>query len=214
MRASSIRGPHGCSRGSRHSMQRSRRSAARGPASRAASAVPWRCRSSCSVRCSRRPMASRPSSHRRGRSPSRKSGSRRSWTCSVRPSRPRSRPSATTRETITAENVEERAEGAAAQESDISYALVNEPIRMIAGSIPVTEEQLDDVPTVRALLEGRLTYLGIRRLDKQLARGDGTGVNIKGLSGRDAAMASASCGRARPVRRSRRRTRRPTSARP
>jgi HK97 family phage major capsid protein len=47
--------------------------------------------------------------------------------------------------------------------------------------IPVTDEQLEDVPQVQGLINNRLPAMLRRRLDSQLVNGDGTAPNLRGL---------------------------------
>jgi hypothetical protein len=85
-------------------------------------------------------------------------------------------------ETITTPAAAERAEAAAYAEAVISYAETSENVRMIGVSIPITDEQVEDVPSVQALLENRLTMLELRRLDLQLLVGDGVAPNLRGTN--------------------------------
>lgn len=55
------------------------------------------------------------------------------------------------------------------------------PVRTIAEHIPVTEQQLDDVPQIEALIDDELRY-GIRfREEQQVLWGDGTAQNLLGI---------------------------------
>ena len=86
------------------------------------------------------------------------------------------------RETIATSAVAERAEAAQAAEIDISYNEVTSAIRSIAGRLPVSEEQLADEPSARNLINRRLLYLAIRRLDTQVMAGNGTAPNLVGIA--------------------------------
>jgi HK97 family phage major capsid protein len=55
-------------------------------------------------------------------------------------------------------------------------------VRKITTSLPVTDEQLADVPAAEAYLNNRLSYDVRRRLDSQLLEGDGVAPNLKGTS--------------------------------
>lgn len=84
-------------------------------------------------------------------------------------------------ETVTTEAAAERAEGAAYAEADISYAEASSTVRSIGVSLPVTDEQLEDVPGVRGLIDGRLMMFLRRRLDGQVLVGDGIAPNLEGI---------------------------------
>lgn len=75
----------------------------------------------------------------------------------------------------------EVAEGAAKPESALEWTEVTDTVRKIATWVPVTEEQLDDVPGMQSLIENRLSYMVRNRLDSQLLVGDGTAPNISGI---------------------------------
>ncbi|MEZ5790499.1 MAG: phage major capsid protein [Nitratireductor sp.] len=75
----------------------------------------------------------------------------------------------------------EKAEGAILAESTFVLTEKTSPIRKITDSIPVTDEQIEDVAQVQSYLNGRLLY-GIRqRLDSQCLVGDASGANLRGL---------------------------------
>jgi HK97 family phage major capsid protein len=77
-----------------------------------------------------------------------------------------------------------RAEGAAAGESALTFSKVTEPVESIAHWLPVTEEMLDDVPALRAFIDGRLrTGLDLRTED-QVLQGNGTSPNLRGILNR------------------------------
>jgi len=84
-------------------------------------------------------------------------------------------------ETVTTEAAAERAEGAAYAEADISYAEASSTVRSIGVSLPVTDEQLEDVPGIQGLLNGRLSFFLRRRLDGQVLVGNGTAPNLSGI---------------------------------
>src|SRR5207302_6888479 len=54
-------------------------------------------------------------------------------------------------------------------------------VRKIASYLPVTDEQLDDVPQVQSYVDARLSFFVEQRLDGQCVAGDGTGQNLKGF---------------------------------
>ncbi len=84
-------------------------------------------------------------------------------------------------ETTRTQAAAELAEAGTYQEDAFAFTRRPSPVRKIGSEIPVTDEQLDDVPTMQALLNNRLTF-GVRaRLDQQIMVGDGTGSTLTGL---------------------------------
>ncbi|MBA5777468.1 phage major capsid protein [Stappia sp. F7233] len=84
-------------------------------------------------------------------------------------------------ETTRAHAAAEKAEGAAYAESTFVFTEKTSPVVKITDSIPVTDEQLEDVPLMQGYINSRLTF-GIRqRLDGQVLVGDGAGANLRGL---------------------------------
>lgn len=75
----------------------------------------------------------------------------------------------------------ELAEGAAYSESQFAFTEKTSPVQKVGDSIPVTDEQLEDVAMIESYLNGRLMF-GIRqRLDSQCLIGSGAGSNLRGL---------------------------------
>lgn len=75
----------------------------------------------------------------------------------------------------------ETAEGGQYGEAQFQLTEELSPVQKIAQFLPVTDEQLADVPGARDYLNGRLE-LGLKqRLDKQLMQGNGTSPNLTGL---------------------------------
>lgn len=66
-------------------------------------------------------------------------------------------------------------------ESDITFRLVQAPVRNIGTFIPITKQMLDDAPTVASYINGRLTYGVHYRADSQTLIGNGVGQNLSGL---------------------------------
>jgi hypothetical protein len=84
-------------------------------------------------------------------------------------------------ETTRTQAAAELAEDGTYAEDAFVFTRRSSPVRKIGSQIPVTDEQLDDVPGMRALLDNRLTF-GLRaRLDQQILVGDGTGSTLTGL---------------------------------
>jgi hypothetical protein len=75
----------------------------------------------------------------------------------------------------------ERAEGAAYAESQFAFTERTSPVRKITDSLPVTDEQLEDVAQVQSYINGRLTFGLRQRLDGQTLVGDATGANLRGI---------------------------------
>ncbi len=77
-------------------------------------------------------------------------------------------------ETTHTDNSAEAAEGAAAAESALALTEQSQTVEKVATFIPVTEEQLEDVPAAEAYLNNRLTYMVLKRLDGQVLEGTGS----------------------------------------
>lgn len=76
----------------------------------------------------------------------------------------------------------EKAEGAAFAESTFAFTERTSPVRKITDSLPVTDEQLEDVAFMESYINGRLTYGLRQRFDSQSLVGDATGSNLRGLA--------------------------------
>lgn len=75
----------------------------------------------------------------------------------------------------------ERAEGAAYAESTFVLTQRSSTVRSIGDSVPVTDEQLDDVEGAESYLTQRLMFGVRQRLDRQVLIGDGIAPNLTGL---------------------------------
>jgi HK97 family phage major capsid protein len=76
------------------------------------------------------------------------------------------------------------AEGATKPESTLVFEQASDPVQKIAHWIPVTEEALEDVPTIRSIIDARLR-LGLELTEEdQLLNGDGVAPNLLGLMNR------------------------------
>lgn len=84
-----------------------------------------------------------------------------------------------------------KGENDAFDEAGIAYSEATVNIRKLGVYLPVTEEQLEDEPGVRALIDEDLKLMVRQKLDEQVTVGDGTGVNILGLYGQTGALAQA-----------------------
>ena len=75
----------------------------------------------------------------------------------------------------------ERAEGSALAESALAYTETTNPIRSIGTFIPVTEEQLEDVAGIQALIDNDLMLMYALREEAQFLVGDGNAPNLTGF---------------------------------
>lgn len=88
------------------------------------------------------------------------------------------------RETTFTNNAAVRAEGAAAAESVLVFDRVNEPVRSIDNSLPVTQEMAEDGDQILSYINGRL-ILGVELArESEILSGDGTGVHLTGILNR------------------------------
>jgi HK97 family phage major capsid protein len=84
-------------------------------------------------------------------------------------------------ETTRTHSAAETTEGAAYPESAFVLTQRSSTVRKIADSIPVTDEQLEDVAMVESYVEGRLNFGVQQRVDYQLLQGDGIAPNLQGI---------------------------------
>ena len=75
----------------------------------------------------------------------------------------------------------ETAEGAAFKESTFVLTPTTTNVRKITDSVPVTDEQLEDVAMAESYLNGRILFGIQQRLDQQIISGDGTPPNLDGI---------------------------------
>jgi hypothetical protein len=84
-------------------------------------------------------------------------------------------------ETTRTQAAAELAEAGTYAEDAFVFTRRTSPVRKIGSEIPVTDEQLDDIPGMNALLNNRLAF-GVRaRIDQQIMVGDGSGSTLTGL---------------------------------
>lgn len=84
-------------------------------------------------------------------------------------------------ETTRTQAAAETAEAGTYAEDAFVYARQVAAVRKIGSQIPVTDEQLQDVGSMRSLLDNRLRFGLEARLDQQILVGDGTPPNIQGI---------------------------------
>lgn len=84
-------------------------------------------------------------------------------------------------ETTLTLNAAEKAEAAVYAESAFKLTERTVTIEKITTSVPVSDEQLEDVPRAESYLEGRLRLDLLKRLDNQIVQGDGVTPNILGI---------------------------------
>lgn len=75
----------------------------------------------------------------------------------------------------------ETSEGSGKPEAVIVYTERTSLVQKIAVTLPVTDEQLDDVPQIRSILETDLELMVRQRLSDEIASGDGTPPNLRGI---------------------------------
>lgn len=74
------------------------------------------------------------------------------------------------------------AEGATKPESADAWTEQTSPIRKIACWIPVTDEQISDVPQVRGIIDNRLTLMLMLTEEVQILTGNGSAPNLRGFN--------------------------------
>lgn len=87
-----------------------------------------------------------------------------------------------TRELSWTNDAAETAEGGSKPESDLTFELVNEPVRTIAHWIKASKQVLDDAPALQSYIDQRMRHGVRQRLELQILRGNGTSPNLEGLS--------------------------------
>lgn len=75
----------------------------------------------------------------------------------------------------------EKAEGGTFAESTFALTEKSSNVRKITDSLPLTDEQLEDVPQVQGYVNGRLLFGLRQRLDTQVLIGDGVAPNLNGI---------------------------------
>lgn len=75
----------------------------------------------------------------------------------------------------------ETAEGSAYPEAALGLTEITAPIRKIPVHLPITDEQLEDEPRVKGYVNNRLPFMVRQRLSGQIAAGNGTAPNLRGI---------------------------------
>lgn len=75
----------------------------------------------------------------------------------------------------------ETAEGAAFPEGTFAFTQASVPVVKVGDSLPVTDEQLEDVALVESYINARLGFGVRQRLDSQCLNGNGTAPNLRGI---------------------------------
>jgi HK97 family phage major capsid protein len=75
----------------------------------------------------------------------------------------------------------EVAEGGPFPEAALAFTQQSSPVRKVAVWLPVTDEQLEDVPQIQGYINNRLPFMIRQRLDAQIISGNGTAPNLRGI---------------------------------
>ncbi|MGY6278300.1 phage major capsid protein [Methylomonas sp. MgM2] len=86
-----------------------------------------------------------------------------------------------TRELLFTNSAAETAEGSAKSESSLTFELVNMPVSTVAHWIKISKQLASDAPALAAYVNLRMEYGVNRRIETQLAVGNGTAPNISGI---------------------------------
>jgi HK97 family phage major capsid protein len=87
-----------------------------------------------------------------------------------------------TRELLFTNDAEEQNEGLQKNESDLTFELVNDPVRTIAHFIKASKQILDDAPMLASYIDRRMSHGVLQRLQRQILKGNGVSPRISGLS--------------------------------
>ncbi len=85
-------------------------------------------------------------------------------------------------ETTFTNNAAEAAEGGTYGEAALELTEKTSAVRKVSVWLPVTDEQLADVPGARGYIDARLRFMLQQRLDSQILVGNGTAPNLEGVN--------------------------------
>lgn len=85
-------------------------------------------------------------------------------------------------ETTFTNNAAEAAEGGTYGEAALALTEQTSSVRKVTVWLPVTDEQLEDVPGARNYVDARLRFMLQQRLDSQILVGNGTPPNLEGVN--------------------------------
>ncbi len=85
------------------------------------------------------------------------------------------------RENVFTNSAAETAEGSDSAESSITFTTINTPIRSVSHWIKVSRQLADDAPALAAYVNTRMAHGVNRRIETQLATGNGTAPNLSGI---------------------------------
>jgi HK97 family phage major capsid protein len=84
-------------------------------------------------------------------------------------------------ETTFTNNAVETPENTAYPENALAFTERTSSVRKIPAFLPVTDEQMEDVPFIQSYVTDRLGFMVRQRLDGQLIVGDGNAPNLRGI---------------------------------